>query len=101
MEPTQEETLEITCPICQTRMVVSRRDGQVLWHQEPRKSRASESLQEMIAQMEARQREAQERVAREQEALKERQRRLEEKVREAFRRVEGQEEPPPRPIDLD
>jgi hypothetical protein len=100
-----EENLKVTCPSCDTQLIVDPSTGEVLWHEAKEKggrSKGSSSLSDMIANLDKQRRVAEEKVEKEKQNLKDRGRLLEEKVREAMKRVDPSDTTPPvRPFDLD
>ena len=100
-----EENLKVTCPGCDTQLIVDPATGVVLWHgakEKESRSTGSSSLSDMIANLDKQRRAAEEKVEKEKQHLKDRGRLLEEKVKEAMKRVDPSDTTPPvRPFDLD
>ncbi|HUJ78960.1 MAG TPA: 2-nitropropane dioxygenase [Nitrospiria bacterium] len=95
------DNFRIQCPHCDTELVVDRQTGAIL-HAEPKSTKPTASLQEMVRRLDDRRQATTERVRQEQLALKDRSRVLEEKVKESMKRVDPEDAKPPiRPIDLD
>lgn len=101
----EEKKLSVTCPCCESRLLIDPATGTILWHETKdtsAKSKASGSLSDRIADLDRRRRETAEKVEKEQQGLKDRGRLLEEKVKEAMKRVDPNDTTPPvRPFDLD
>lgn len=89
--------LEITCPGCDTTIVVDRVTGVVLLHKAKVRQTAG-SLESMVSELSVRKTEAARRFERELESQKDRSRILEEKFKEAFARAaqERDDDPGPR-----
>ncbi len=91
---------EITCPCCETTIVVDRISGEVLLHK-VKESRASGSLESMVAGLESQKSEAAKRFDRQLESQKDRARILEERFKEAMQRAEKSDEKYVNPLDMD
>jgi len=91
---------EITCPCCDTLIIVDRISGEVLLHKQ--KERANkESFDVMVSKLEAQKTEAEKRFERQLESQKDRARILEEKFKEAMQRAEKDDTPHVNPMDMD
>lgn len=96
--------LQVRCPGCESRLVVDAATGEVLAHREHRQPAAGgKGFDELLEDLDRSKAEAEQVFDREMEAMKDRDRLLEEKFREALKRAEEspEDEPPPRPFDLD
>ena len=91
---------EITCPCCDTLIIVDRISGEVLLHKQ--KERANkESFDAMVSKLEAQKSEAAKRFDQQLESQKDRARILEERFKEAMQRAEKDDTPVINPMDLD
>lgn len=96
--------LRIRCPDCGSALVIDRATGEILFHKPSKEPPAGgKDFDELLAGLDQERADAEEVFSREVEALKDRDRLLEEKFREAVERAadEPDDEPPPRPFDLD
>jgi hypothetical protein len=91
---------EITCPCCESMIVVDRISGEVLLHK-VKERRAGGSLESMVAGLESQKSEMQKKLDRELAAQKDRGRILEEKFKEAMQRAEKSDEKFVNPMDMD
>jgi uncharacterized protein YPO0396 len=91
---------EITCPCCESMIVVDRISGEVLLHK-VKERRAGGSLESMVAGLESQKSEMQKKLDREIAAQKDRGRILEERFKEAMQRAEKSDEKFVNPMDLD
>jgi uncharacterized protein YPO0396 len=91
---------EITCPCCESMIVVDRTSGEVLLHK-VKERRAGGSLESMVAGLESQKSEMQKKLDREIAAQKDRGRILEEKFKEAMQRAEKSDEKFVNPMDMD
>jgi hypothetical protein len=94
------KNFEITCPCCESLIVVDRISGEVLLHK-VKERKASGSLETMVAGLDTQKSEMQARFDREMASQKDRARLLEEKFQEALQRAEKSETPVVNPMDLD
>jgi hypothetical protein len=94
------KNFEITCPCCESLIVVDRTSGEVLLHK-AKERKASGSLESMVAGLDTQKSEMQARFDREIASQKDRARLLEEKFQEAMKRAEKSDKPPVNPMDLD
>jgi len=94
------QNFEITCPCCETLIVVDRVSGEVLLHKTKEK-KAGGSLESMVAGLQSQKSEVEKKFDRELASQKDRARLLEEKFREAMQRAEKSDEKHVNPMDLD
>ncbi len=96
--------LTLRCPDCESRLVIDRETGEVLFH-EPRKvaSAGGKDFDQLLEKLDRDKTLAEDLFEREVSALKDRDRLLEEKFEEALREAKKspEDEPPPRPFDFD
>ena len=91
---------EITCPCCETLIIVDRITGEVLLHKQ--KERATkESFDAMVSKLESQKSEAAKRFDKQLESQKDRARILDEKFKEAMQRAEKDDTPVINPMDMD
>ncbi len=96
--------LKIRCPGCEDQLVIDAATGEVLSHREKKRPVAGgKDFETLLSDLDKERAEAEEVFEREMGALKDRDRLLEEKFQEALKRAEEspEDEPPPRPFDLD
>ncbi len=93
-------SLRITCPCCDTLLVVDPETGAIL-REERHRRREHQSLDEALGQVKAQKREAEEKLARAVDETRRRDEILEKKFEEARRKAAEDDEPPPRPFDAD
>ena len=93
-------SFEITCPCCDTLIVVDRISGEVLLHKQKEKAN-KESFDAMVSKLEAQKTEAAKRFEKQLESQKDRARILEEKFKEAMQRAEKDDTPVINPMDMD
>ena len=94
-----DETHEVVCPCCQTKLVLDASDGTILLHERP-KQRGKEwddVVEAGAAKQDAAERRFQQNLEREHNADEI----LEKKFREALKRADKSDAPPPRIFDLD
>jgi sulfate adenylyltransferase subunit 1 (EFTu-like GTPase family) len=91
---------EITCPCCDTLLIVDRLSGEVLLHKVKEKAN-KESFDAMVSKLEEQKSEAAKRFDRQLDAQKDRARILEERFKEAMQRAEKDETPHVNPMDMD
>lgn len=102
--PMASGKLNVRCPDCESRLVIDRETGEILFHEArksaPAEGRDFDQLLDKIGRDKAR---AEDVFEQEVAALKDRDRLLEDKFEEALReaRKSPEDEPPPRPFDLD
>jgi hypothetical protein len=96
--------LTLRCPDCDSRLVIDRATGEILFH-EPRKapSAGGRDFDDLLEQLDQDREHAENLFEREVSALKDRDRLLEQKFQEALDEAKKspEDEPPPRPFDLD
>jgi hypothetical protein len=92
---------EITCPCCETTLVIDRISGEVLLHKAKEKRGPGGSLDAMVAGLETQKSEAAKRFDRQLESQKDRARILEERFKEALERAEKSDEKYVNPLDMD
>ncbi len=101
---TDSSKLTLRCPECQSHLVVDVRTGEILFHK-PHRSRPAggKDFDELLSDLDKDKGHAEEVFNREISALEDRDRLLEDKFREALKNAEEspEDEPPPRPFDLD
>lgn len=96
--------LQVRCPGCEGRLVVDAATGEVLSHREHKAPPAGgKDFEALLEDLDRSKAEAEDVFSREMDAIKDRDRLLEEKFQEALKRAEEspEDEPPPRPFDLD
>ena len=96
--------LTLRCPECQADLKIDAETGEVIFHKPAKKAPAEgKDFEKLLQELEEERSNAEEIFEREVEAHKNRDRLLEEKFQEALRRAEESpdDEPPPRPFDLD
>jgi hypothetical protein len=95
------KNFEITCPCCETTIVVDRVSGEILLHK-VKETRSGLSLDAMVSNLESQKGEAEKKFEKQLEAQKDRARILEEKFKEAMQRAD--KDPDKKhinPMDLD
>ncbi len=92
--------LNITCPCCNTLLVIDPDTGTLL-REEQRTKREFQSLDEALGQMKSKRKEAEEKLARALDENRNREEILEKKFEEARKKAATTEGPPPRPFDND
>ena len=96
--------LTVTCPDCGANMTIDAATGQILAHKKRVQPPAGgRELEEMLADLETERARAEEIFEQSKSAVEDEDRLLEEKFKEALKRAreEPDDEPPPRPWDLD
>ena len=94
----------LRCPACRADLKIDRETGAVISHKAAKPAPAEgKDFAELLEELEEEKSQAEELFEREVEAHKNRDRLLEEKFQEALKRAEESpdDEPPPRPFDLD
>ena len=94
------KNFEITCPCCESTIVVDRITGDVLLHKQ-KETKIRGSLDSMVSNLEAQKDEAARRFERQLEAQKDRGRILEERFKEALERADKSDTPYRNPMDMD
>ena len=101
---TETRRLTTRCPVCEAQLVVDAATGEILSHREKKTPPAQgKDFETLLSDLDKSKVEAEELFEREMSAMKDRDRLLEEKFKEALKRAEEspEDEPPPRPFDLD
>jgi hypothetical protein len=91
---------EITCPCCDSSIVIDRLTGEVLLHK-PKPRKTEFSFESAVSNLEAQKSEAAKRFDKQIESQKDRSRILEEKFKEALQRADKSDKPLINPMDLD
>ena len=94
------KNFEVTCPCCESLLVVDRLTGEILLHK-AKEIRTTGSLESMVARLETQKTEAEKKFERQLESQKDRSRILEERFKEAMQRAEESDEKHINPMDLD
>ena len=94
------KNFEITCPCCESTIVVDRITGDVLLHKQ-KQSKVTGTLDSMVSNLEVQKSEAAKRFERQLEAQKDRGRILEERFKEALERADKSDTPYKNPMDMD
>lgn len=100
----RDDQLLVSCPECGCDLTVDKVTGQVLFHKPaPKPPAGGQDFDRLLAGLDESKERAENVFRREVSALKDRDRLMEEKFREAMRRAgeEPDDEPPPRPWELD
>lgn len=96
--------LTLRCPDCASRLVIDRKTGEVLFHQPLKEPPAAgQDFDQLLDKLDEEKARAEDLFQREVSALEDRDRLLEDKFEEALREAKKSpdDEPPPRPFDLD
>lgn len=91
---------EITCPCCESTIVVDRVSGEVLLHK-VKEVRTGGSLESMVAGLESQKSDAAKRFEKQLESQKDRARILEERFKAALEQAEKSDEKYVNPMDMD
>ena len=94
------QNFEITCPCCESTIVIDRLSGEVLLHKVKEK-KAGGSLESMVAGLQSQKSEMEKKFDRELASQKDRARLLDEKFREAMERADKSDTKHVNPMDLD
>jgi hypothetical protein len=94
------DNLEITCPCCETLLIVDPDSGSIL-REERVVKRQHQTLDEALGHVAAQRKEAEAKLSRAMEENRHRQEILEKKFQEARKKASESDEPPPRPFDGD
>lgn len=94
------ENFEITCPCCESTIVVDRVSGEILLHKK-KETKGSLSLEAMVSNLESQKSEAEKRFDKQLESQKDRARFLEERFKEAMQRAGKSDEKYVNPMDMD
>ncbi|MFQ5527883.1 MAG: hypothetical protein ACE5GX_16695 [Thermoanaerobaculia bacterium] len=101
---TDESRITLRCPDCDSHLVVDVKTGEVLFHK-PRKAPVAggKDFDQLLDQLDEDKAQAEDVFNKEVSALKDRDRLLEDKFEEALKNAKEspEDEPPPRPWDLD
>lgn len=103
-DPTPSRKLTVTCPDCGSDLTVDVATGEVLFHKAPKRPTAGgHDFDSLMKGLDTERERAEAVFERSKSALKDQDRLLEEKFEEALRRAkeDPDDEPPPRPWDLD
>jgi uncharacterized Zn finger protein (UPF0148 family) len=93
------KNFEITCPCCESLLVVDRLNGEILLHKQ-KERKSSQSLESMVSNLQTQKSEMEKKFEKQIESQKDRSRILEEKFKEALERVD-KDKPYINPMDLD
>jgi sulfate adenylyltransferase subunit 1 (EFTu-like GTPase family) len=93
------KNFEITCPCCESLLVIDRLSGEILLHKE-KERKSSQSLEAMVSNLDKQKSEMAKKFDKQIESQKDRSRILEEKFKEAMERVD-KDKPYINPMDLD
>ncbi len=102
--PASDARLEVDCPCCDARLVVDARTGSVISHEEAEEPLAGGAdFDRLLADLDTQKERAAKRFDQEKAAFDDRDRLLEERFKAALERAADapDDEPPPRPFDLD
>lgn len=94
-----QETLEIRCPCCRTKLTVDAASGEILLEERPKRSGVS--WEDALQAGRKRSAEAEEQFRRNIERERHADELLEKKFREALKKADKSDSPPPRIFDLD
>jgi len=92
--------LEITCPCCESLIVVDRLTGEILLHKK-KESKSGLSLEAMVASLDSQKSELAKKFDKNMESQKDRARILEERFKEALKKAESTDEKYVNPMDMD
>lgn len=101
---TDSDKITVTCPDCGSDLTLDAATGEILFHKAAKKEPAGgKTFETLMADIDTERNRAEEIFERTKSALKDEDRLLEEKFAEALKRAkeDPDEEPPPRPFDLD
>ena len=96
--------LTLRCPDCNSHLVIDSATGEVLFHEKEKAPLAGgKDFDSLLSDLDKQKAQAEDVFSREMDALKDRDRLLTDKFDEALKRAEEEpdDEPPPRPFDLD
>jgi hypothetical protein len=91
---------EITCPCCESLIVVDRLTGEILLHKK-KEGKSGLSLDAMVANLDAQKSELAKKFDKNMESQKDRARILEERFKEALKKAESSDEKYVNPMDID
>ena len=92
--------LEITCPCCESLLVIDRVSGEILVHKK-KESKSGLSLEAMVANLDSQKSELAKKFDKGIESQKDRARILEERFKEAMKKAESSDEKYVNPMDID
>lgn len=92
--------LEITCPCCESLLVIDRLTGEILLHQK-KDPKSGLSLEAMVANLDSQKSELAKKFDKNMESQKDRARILEERFKEALKKAEASDEKYVNPMDID
>ena len=92
--------IEITCPCCESTIVIDRVTGEILLHKKP-EAKSGLSLEAMVKGLDSQKSELAKKFDKNLESQKDRARILEERFKEAVQRAEKSDEKPFNPMDYD
>jgi len=92
--------IEITCPCCESTIVIDRLSGEILLHKQ-KETKSGQSLEAMVQGLSKQKSELEKRFERQLESQKDRARILEERFKEAMERAEKDDTKPINPMDYD
>lgn len=92
--------IEITCPCCESTIVIDRVTGEILLHKKP-ETKSGLSLDAMVKSLDSQKSELAKKFDKNLESQKDRARILEERFKEAMQRAEKSDEKPFNPMDYD
>ena len=93
-------SLELTCPCCDTLLVIDPETGSIL-REERSVKREYQSLDDALNHVKSQKKEAEAKLARAMQESRHREQILEKKFQEARKKAAESDEPPPRPFDGD
>jgi len=91
---------ELTCPCCESLIVVDRLTGEILLHKK-KETKSGLSLDAMVANLDSQKSELAKKFDKNMESQKDRARILEERFKEALKKAESSDEKFVNPMDLD
>lgn len=102
MSDSESGRLEITCPCCETKILVDRSTGTIIRHDAKPDPKGSGSIAEIMQGLASKKASSEQLFQREMDSMKDRDRLLDEKLQEAVKRAKDmKDEKPIRPIDLE
>lgn len=93
--------IEITCPSCDSLIVIDRETGEILLHKKQEPKAGGLSLEAMVKSLDSQKSELAKKFDKNLESQKDRARILEERFKEAVQRAEKSDEKPFNPMDYD
>lgn len=95
-----EENIKLTCPCCESVIIVRRRDGKILETREPIVEESSgDRFEDAYQKVKARSTEAERKVAEARRKAEERKRTADDFFKQALERAKGDDEKPHNPLD--